>query len=184
MTITSDRGSRPWLLALFCVSVTAAVFVGMRLLLSAPNPPTASPAPSSLSPAPTSASPTSPAPAVRRHFRFVGTWERHTASLDIRPDHSFTITTEDYHQCSSSSTACPAKTPGATVTGTLTRISGTSATGRITRTNNPKRIPVGTVSMRYDKAHDAIVVDGIGDYYGPAEPFCGEYVNPPGWCGA
>ncbi|MFG2970946.1 MULTISPECIES: hypothetical protein [unclassified Streptomyces] len=193
MPTTARRGPRPWLLVLFCLSVATAVFVGVRVLLSPPNPPASSspaptsPAPTSAAPMPTapaSTAPTTTAPALRRHFSFVGTWERHTASLDIKPDHSFTIETEDYNDCSSESTACPAKTPDTTVTGMLTRISGSTATGRITHTNKPRRIPVGPVSMRYDKAHDAIVVDGIGDYYGPAEPFCGAYVNPPGWCGA
>ncbi|WP_181804091.1 hypothetical protein [Streptomyces shenzhenensis] len=188
MPTNARRGPRPWLLLLLCLSVTAAVFVGVRLLLSSPDPTPLSSTPSASFPtasSPSSSSaPASSAPAGRRHFSFVGTWERHTASLVIRPDHTFTIETEGYNDCSSdSTTACPAKTPDTTVTGTLTRISGVSATGRITHTNKPSRIPLGRVSMRYDKAHDAIVVNGIGDYYG-ATSFCGAYVTPPGWCGA
>ena len=167
--------ARALLLGLCCLLAAAAAFVVVHLMLgssesaSSGSLPATSQAPQALPSAP-------PASSARKPFTFVGAWVSHTASLQIRADHTFTIETVDYVWSCPASSTCAAKTPGATANGTLTDISGSRASGRVTDTNKQDEVPTGPVVMRYDRTHDAITVDGIGNFCGPNATA--------GWCGA
>jgi hypothetical protein len=114
-------------------------------------------------------------------FRTDAQWLAHTGSLFVGRDRRFVIEQRTYHDCSQDSPPCDdmgADPPelGVMVQGVLTRVSGDTAIGRITRTTAPTYYPLGRITLTMDPAHNAVRTDPNGTV------FCGPD-SPGGYCG-
>jgi hypothetical protein len=99
-------------------------------------------------------------PSPPSFARFAHHWQRHGLTVEIARDGSLTATWRTYRFCSEASPPCDEMqddviTDGGRGTGVLRRVSGATATGEVTSTNDASTWPQGPLSItlgEYDTA--------------------------------
>jgi hypothetical protein len=99
-------------------------------------------------------------PSPPSFSRFAHRWQRHGLTVEIAPDGSLTATWRTYRFCSEAPPPCDGVqddviTDGGRGTGLLRRVSGATATGEVTSTNEASTWPRGPLSItlgEYDTA--------------------------------